>query len=926
MKKYETCMRQLLLTLLAGIFLTPALSAQSLYGPCGTDSSTVRWELDAARGILLIGGEGKMKDFAPQEAPWLPLQKKIRMVAIGNKVTSIGKCAFAQCYVLEKVLFSASVESIGDSAFLSCHSLRGFNIGKGVREIAPSAFLSCLNLKKFIVEEGNENFSIINEALVDHTHARLIALPPTYEGDEYTAPGNISELGCGAFFACKNLKRIIIPTTVTDIQDGAFTLCHGLKEIQVQDNHPNFTVEDGILYNKKQTKVITCPAGRSKTTVKLPSTVTEIGALAFSDCHSIKKIQLPASVRKLGRNAFATCFALNDITLPEGITSIPDYAFGGCIGLTSISLPSTVTHIGKNAFEDCRALKKIAIPEAVEELPAYTFYSCEELRTVTLPPRLRTIGPHCFTTCSKLKELQLPATLERIGEAAFRECRALSQIDLPENLAAIGNSALAGCIGLKRLHIPQNIPSGIEKVFYDEKAISTVPDEQYSALANAFFCFSELKDITVDAGNPNYSTENGILYNKEKTRLIFAGGTRNNVRLPETVQEIAPYALYSVNLYKIHFPKSVKCFGSHSLPTLKEGGAVQGIHIYMHSPIPPALEGEQRVTQGEARRVTTQNGQVTHVSSKLFDLKTILHVPAGSKDKYENDSGWGKLFTGRIKDDIRPEEDGNSPETDDTDEWMSGIDILIRHTGKYKNPGKGSPQEINTVLEVTRAEGNATLQAQSEEKLRQTAECLMEEYNQKQVRTDVAASMMPYYKKAMTLEQLKEVTAAISTEQAQRAYELSQTSIQNNTNSTEMVLAIMALAAGETPAPPTPKPCTPAYRELAERYFQLLNLKGIIGTIIQNALPKEEGTDEAMSDFMDRYGAYFADNIETLMLNIYIGVLSEEDLRILCDIFQKPSGQAAMKAIQYMTEDPSTFASGMNEKLRTWTAQRIKEL
>ena len=87
-------MRQLLLTLLAGIFLTPALSAQSLYGPCGTDSSTVRWELDAARGILLIGGEGKMKDFAPQEAPWLPHQKKIRMVAIGNKVTSIGKCAF----------------------------------------------------------------------------------------------------------------------------------------------------------------------------------------------------------------------------------------------------------------------------------------------------------------------------------------------------------------------------------------------------------------------------------------------------------------------------------------------------------------------------------------------------------------------------------------------------------------------------------------------------------------------------------------------------------------------------------------------------------------------------------------------------------------------------------------------------------------
>ena len=96
--------------------------------------------------------------------------------------------------------------------------------------------------------------------------------------------------------------------------------------------------------------------------------------------------------------------------------------------------------------------------------------------------------------------------------------------------------------------------------------------------------------------------------------------------------------------------------------------------------------------------------------------------------------------------------------------------------------------------------------------------------------------------------------------------------------------------------------------------------------MLQNALPKEGGTDDKMSDFMDRYCTYFADNIETLMLNIYIGVLSEEDLRILCDIFQKPSGQAAMKATQYMAEDPFTLASSMNEKLRTWAAQRIKEL
>lgn len=925
-------MKHLISTFLAGVLFSTTLSAQTLYGGCGTDSSTVKWEFDATQGILFIGGEGTMKNFTPGEAPWHPFQKKIRAVAIGNKVTSIGKCAFAKCYGIDKVLFSASVENIGDSAFFACHSLRDFEIKTGVREIAPSAFLSCLNLKKFTVAEGNKNFSVINEALVDNAHSRLIALPPAYESDEYAVPATLRELGCGAFFACKKLKSVIIPSQITSIQEGAFTLCTELKSIHVQDNHPVFTIKDGILYDKNLTKVIACPGGRSKTTVSLPATVTEVGAFAFSDCHAIKEIELPASVRKLGRNAFATCFALKEINLPEGITTIPDYAFGGCIGMSSISLPSTVTHVGKNAFEDCRSLKEIAFPDGVEELPEFALRACHELKRLTLPPRLRAIGSHCFANCFKLQDLQLPGTLERIGTSAFQDCHSLTRIDLPENLTEVGEHAFVACTGLKHLHVARNIRPGFEKALYDESMIFSLQDETIESLANAFSLY-ELKEVTVDENNPYYSAEDGILYDKGKTRLIFAGGTRHNVEIPETVREIAPFAFIASRVFRIHVPQNVVRFGDYSLPYFKDDGKNYGIHIYMHSAIPPFLSPKQIVRNYDAEFIFTTYNKYTgrKESSQTIrehKLKTTLHVPEGCMDKYANDAVWGNLFnpqTAKIKDDVQLEKGGGLP-ADDTGYWTTGIEVLIRHTEGYNNPSKGTGQEINTMLEIIKKEGNATLRAKSEEALLQIAQRLTEDYNKTQKKEDVAASMVPYYKKAMTLEQLKEVAAALSSEQAQRAYALSQTSIQHSTTSTEMVLAIMALAAGETPAPLTPKECTPAYRELAERFSRLLNLKGNIETMLQKPLPKEEGTDDKMSDFMDRYRTYFADNIETLMLNIYIGVLSEEDLRILCDIFQKPSGQAAMKAIQYMAEDPFTLASSMNEKFRTWAAQRIKEL
>lgn len=90
-----------------------------------------------------------------------------------------------------------------------------------------------------------------------------------------------------------------------------------------------------------------------------------------------------------------------------------------------------------------------------------------------------------------------------IGEMAFSECNQLHSITIPEPVKSIGNSAFQNCTGLEYIQIPSTV---------------TVIG---SFSSPAFYGCSALKSIEVNASNQNFSSENGILFNKDKSILIL---------------------------------------------------------------------------------------------------------------------------------------------------------------------------------------------------------------------------------------------------------------------------------------------------------------------------------------------------------------------------------------------------------------------
>ncbi len=250
---------------------------------------------------------------------------------------------------------------------------------------------------------------------------------------------------------CTSLTKVNIGDGVTTIERNAFSGCTGLTSINIDENNPNYTSVDGVVYNKDVSELIICPNG--KTSITIPDTVTSIGYGAFEGCTKLTTITIPDSVKSLGDYAFHGCTGLTSITIPDGVTSI-EGAFYGCSGLTSVTIPDSVTNI-RSAFSDCTGLTSVTIPDSVTSI-YHTFSDCTGLTSVTIPDSVTDIA-YAFSGCTGLRSITIPDSVTSIGWGAFSGCSSLTSITIPSSVTSIGDGAFYGCSSLTSITIPDSV-------------------------------------------------------------------------------------------------------------------------------------------------------------------------------------------------------------------------------------------------------------------------------------------------------------------------------------------------------------------------------------------------------------------------------------------------------------------------------------
>ena len=263
---------------------------------------------------------------------------------------------------------------------------------------------------------------------------------------------------------------------------------------------------------------------------------------------TLKEINIPAKI------------TYNGVDYP--VTTIGNNAFNGGeidvffnnITKVTFETPSNVTYIGKEAFATTNMNgSTLTIPGSVKEIGEGAFYFCN-MGAIVFEDGVEKIGKGAFYDCRiSLTSITFPASLKSIAPFAFMWCTKVSKITLPEGLKSIGSFAFAFNYALKELHMPSTLEYFGNSVLFNNYQLSDItiqPNCQY---------------FTMGEGN-----EEGIIFNKDKTRLIFFSaeqkllGRRHQYKVPTHVKEIGGGAFSGVRseLKSIVLPSTLELIDS----------------------------------------------------------------------------------------------------------------------------------------------------------------------------------------------------------------------------------------------------------------------------------------------------------------------------------------------------------------------------
>lgn len=190
----------------------------------------------------------------------------------------------------------------------------------------------------------------------------------------------------------------------------------------------------------------------------------------------------------------------------------------------------------------------ITIPDTLGGYPVTSigdsaFFDCENITSITIPNSVTSIGSGAFSYCLNLESVTIPDSVTSIGYSAFSFCENLTSISIGNGVTSIEFSMFEGCPFT-------NISIGNSVTNIDNQLL---------------MCLPNLTGIEVSQNNQTYSSKDGVLFNKDKTTLVFCSkGKTGSYSIPNSVTSIGDWAFESCHLTSIGIPNSLMSIGDYA--------------------------------------------------------------------------------------------------------------------------------------------------------------------------------------------------------------------------------------------------------------------------------------------------------------------------------------------------------------------------
>ena len=591
---------------------------------------------------------------------------RITSVTVPGTVSSIGNRTFVRMTGLKEIVFQEGVGRIEWGAFSDCTALNRIVIPASCTSIDASAFDTCHEIA-FEVSPDNPAYKSVDGALLTKDGTTLICAPGNVTA--YTIPDTVTEIaryafGAGQSLGTVKLASVTVPESVETIPESAFAF--GFGAVNVDAGNPNFSSENGVLYDKDRTALLHVPTTATAFTV--PDSVVRIGMGALSEC-ALTSIVFSdmGTLREIGDQAFWGS-KLRSLTIPEGVESLGYEIAGCCESLTTIVFPETLTDLGGQGFTDCDALRRVefhGLPpegstgvvlyhdaakgyypasyapawEAVlnadgtwgEGMPEYGLYALamavyddaptgtmaqlefaengEGVTLVKVPAGFSgalTIPATWRVARGEGAYVRLPVTA--IASGAFAGCTRLTSVVVPGSVKTVGDGVFAGCSALTAVTFQEGVGRLEGVVFSDCAKLAKVKmPATLTAIARTPFleaCPEIAFEVASD--NPVYQSSGGALLDAGCTRLLVGPGNVATYAVPAGVTAIADYAF-----------AAGQSLGTVKLATVTVPAGVTAIGDYAFA------FGIDKVN------VDAANPAYVSENGALFDkgMKALLHVP-----------------------------------------------------------------------------------------------------------------------------------------------------------------------------------------------------------------------------------------------------------------------------------------------------------
>lgn len=463
---------------------------------------------------------------------------------------------------IKTLIIGEGVETIGRGCFWGASNLREIRVSRSVRKIDDTSFnhTSWYDLQEDFIILGN------------------IFLKMKKEHEILSIPSGIRIVGSCVAGYQTNLKKVILPDTVTTLSDDAFTGAENIEEFIFSDSLVNIGLQafgrknKWLSHFKGQPVVInnqlyTCRT--RKNSVTIPEGVVKICRKTFKGNKFIETVIFPSTLKEIDSEAFAECQKLTTVYLPEGLEHLGEKCFFHCESLSKVNLPDSLLEVSRSTFESCPALTEVTFGENIESIGEKAFYKCGALKNALMKDKVKTIMPEAFSGCSALSEVHLSNSLEQIGKQAFQNCASLEAATIPPLVRKLEKLLFDGCKSLKQVKTFDTLAE-IEEAAFGGCAALTEVALPTKVGAHAFYRCTALKKVTF---------ADGMI--KVEPSCFFSCSSLEEITLPNSLQEIGLGAFEKcASLKSIVIPETVHTIG---LSAFKDCSSLTDVMMNSHT-------------------------------------------------------------------------------------------------------------------------------------------------------------------------------------------------------------------------------------------------------------------------------------------------------------------------------------------------------